>query len=87
MKPEELLKLGATQVLTYINLFQRIAKIAAKNKELAHLKNGIEQIPVYKYMIIATDKGKEITCGKCGMTSYNINDVEKLYCGNCHKFH
>jgi ribosomal protein S27AE len=28
-----------------------------------------------------------ITCPKCGMTSFNPNDVEKEYCGNCHQFH
>lgn len=28
-----------------------------------------------------------ITCHVCGMTSWNKNDVEKLYCGNCHRFH
>ena len=31
--------------------------------------------------------GIAITCNKCGMTSYNRNDVEQRYCGNCHEFH
>jgi hypothetical protein len=27
-----------------------------------------------------------ITCPVCGMTSYNPNDVQQRYCGNCHQF-
>jgi hypothetical protein len=30
---------------------------------------------------------KTITCYRCGMTSYNPNDVLYRYCGNCHKPH
>lgn len=25
-------------------------------------------------------------CKKCGMTSYNTNDVVNRYCGNCNEF-
>jgi hypothetical protein len=25
-----------------------------------------------------------ITCPRCGMTSYNPNDVRERYCGHCH---
>lgn len=35
---------------------------------------------------IAVD-GKSITCHKCGRTSWNLNDVQQLYCGHCHTFH
>jgi len=28
-----------------------------------------------------------ISCPTCGWVSYNINDVQSLYCGHCHKFH
>jgi len=28
-----------------------------------------------------------IKCLKCGMTSYNPNDVRHKYCGKCHEFH
>lgn len=38
-----------------------------------------------KYRI--SDDGKSITCLHCGMKSFNINDVNNLYCGRCHKFH
>lgn len=27
-----------------------------------------------------------ITCPLCGFTSYNLNDVEEGYCGNCHLY-
>jgi len=30
---------------------------------------------------------KAIKCKKCGMTSYDENDVNLKYCGNCDKFH
>jgi len=32
-------------------------------------------------------KEKSIICPKCGMRSYNPNDIENQYCGNCHQFH
>lgn len=28
-----------------------------------------------------------ITCPRCGLTSYNKNDISERYCGNCCKFH
>lgn len=28
-----------------------------------------------------------ITCPQCGMVSYNTNDIEQKYCGNCDEFH
>ena len=30
---------------------------------------------------------KSIVCPKCGMVSYNPNDVANRYCGACHAFH
>ncbi|HWN95030.1 MAG TPA: hypothetical protein VNT99_08355 [Methylomirabilota bacterium] len=35
---------------------------------------------------ISADR-KSIMCRRCGLTSYNSNDVEQRYCGNCHAFH
>ncbi len=26
-------------------------------------------------------------CPDCGRLSYNENDIDYAYCGNCHKFH
>ena len=26
----------------------------------------------------------QVTCPRCGMTSYNLNDIREGYCGNCH---
>jgi hypothetical protein len=31
--------------------------------------------------------GSSITCYRCGMTSYNENDVKFMYCGMCHRPH
>lgn len=40
------------------------------------------------FTIIVQD-GKEIAikCKRCGLTSYNLNDVVNRYCGMCHQFH
>jgi hypothetical protein len=32
-------------------------------------------------------EGDYIECLECGLRSYNQNDIEKRYCGHCHKFH
>ena len=46
-------------------------------------------IPQAMGMEIEMVKGKEtgIRCLICGMVSYNDNDIENEYCGNCHQFH
>jgi hypothetical protein len=31
-------------------------------------------------------RGPSIECPQCGRTSYNRNDFENRYCGNCHQF-
>jgi len=33
------------------------------------------------------EKEPSIICPKCGMESYNPNDIKNQYCGNCHQFH
>lgn len=43
--------------------------------------------PPKKPTYILNNGGESITCMMCGLTSYNVNDVKFLYCGNCHKFH
>lgn len=35
-------------------------------------------------MPFTTPNGSSITCPRCGMTSFNPNDVRNNYCGNCH---
>jgi hypothetical protein len=39
------------------------------------------------YEIIEVDGHEAIKCLLCGAVSHNANDVAKLYCGNCHRFH
>jgi hypothetical protein len=31
--------------------------------------------------------GRAIRCLRCGLVSFNLNDVLQRYCGNCHVFH
>ena len=33
------------------------------------------------------NKATSIRCKKCNITSYNLNDVERKYCGSCNRFH
>ena len=35
---------------------------------------------------VVADDGSSITCTRCGMTSYNLNDVQKRFCGHCERF-
>ena len=47
-------------------------------------------IKSYQLLRVVDKQGIEtvgIKCLKCGMTSWNENDVKYLYCGNCHAFH
>ena len=39
------------------------------------------------YELIASKGQKAIKCLICEMVSYNKNDIEQKYCGNCHQFH
>lgn len=91
MSPEEALLKGLKQIQTFLHLNARIARIAGENKLIAFQNTTTAQVastvPMYKYMIIGTDKGVEITCGECGMTSHSPGDVQNLYCGNCKKYH
>ena len=34
--------------------------------------------------LTVADLPPSVTCPRCGMTSFNENDVEQGYCGNCH---
>ncbi|MGF6641803.1 ribosomal protein L37E [Paraburkholderia sp. MM6662-R1] len=33
------------------------------------------------------EAGRAIRCLRCGMTSWNLNDVKYRYCGKCKVFH
>lgn len=39
------------------------------------------------YTVLATSTGPAIRCHTCTSVSWNANDVERLYCGRCHRFH
>lgn len=41
--------------------------------------------PIDTYVV--SENGDSITCLGCHLTSYDPNDVEQHYCGNCHMFH
>ncbi len=40
------------------------------------------------YQRLRTPEGfLAIRCLRCGRISYNLNDYQARYCGNCHQFH
>jgi ribosomal protein L37E len=41
----------------------------------------------YYRITLYRDGQESITCGTCGMESFNTNDVREHYCGHCHVFH
>jgi len=42
------------------------------------------QCPGREWVYDPVAKQPSFTCPKCGMTSYNPNDIREGYCGNCH---
>jgi ribosomal protein S27AE len=44
---------------------------------------GLSQINVIKF---ETSEPPHFECLRCGKRSYNLNDIEQSYCGNCHVF-
>lgn len=42
---------------------------------------------VHTYRLVEDGSRTGIQCLGCGLTSWNRNDVEMRYCGNCHDFH
>lgn len=61
---------------------QHVPSIGCASAGVAHERNPMSE-PTYT---IAAD-GSAITCHKCGMTSYNPNDVAHRYCDMCKRFH
>lgn len=43
--------------------------------------------PTHRINTNSTGDPGSITCLVCGFTSHNTNDIQYLYCGNCHSFH
>ncbi len=43
--------------------------------------------PIPSYQITLRDGLPTITCLRCHMTSWHPQDVQHLYCGNCHEYH
>lgn len=72
-------------VLSYMIVYRFVRFISLANKDRLFPKiSKTYTLGVKKYR---NSMFKNITCNKCGMISYNKNDIEHLYCGNCHIFH
>jgi ribosomal protein S27AE len=48
--------------------------------------DGKPNRPFTAYSVLIDNVAPSITCPVCGSTSYNPNDIEQRYCGNCHAF-
>jgi ribosomal protein L37E len=47
-------------------------------------QQGVPETPSRKRILIMR---RCITCPSCGLTSYNVNDVEQGFCGKCGLYH
>lgn len=53
-----------------------------------HELESLEELPPEPTAIVFAAHGRPaITCLRCNLTSWNENDVEQRYCGNCREFH
>ena len=41
----------------------------------------------YRFVRNALGYVISIQCCRCGLVSYNANDIRERYCGHCHRFH
>lgn len=57
-------------------------EVAEIRRHLSDFENSIVEIE-RKIDFKIGPNGEWIRCGKCGMRSYNRNDVENRYCANC----
>jgi len=69
---------GTWRIVCYENSLRRARQAV---RDLAQYYPGV---PV-RY--VDNPNRKCITCPRCGMTSYNPNDIRERYCGACHMFH
>jgi ribosomal protein L37E len=66
------------------------AKAAAR---IFHWKDENKLPPIVRppvhttFTFVASDAHLGIKCERCGLTSYNPNDIAYLYCGKCNAFH
>ena len=58
------------------------------NQILKWLVHLIGHTSCVGYAIAVTDgRVRTITCLRCGLSSFNQNDIDQKYCGHCHVFH
>jgi len=63
---------------------------AVKVEQVAAAMNlHLQLIPIVcTYRLVKSPGGaRGIECLRCGNISWNLNDVQNLYCGFCHDFH
>jgi len=57
------------------------------NCKAFHDDPKLKENKTYKILLNQDNKEHAIKCGRCGKTSYNINDVKEKYCGCCNMYH
>lgn len=74
----------------YIAIFalMLISIFLLTRKDKIKIKLGDSFIPHPGYEIVYSKSGQQgIRCNKCGLTSFNPNDIKYLYCDHCKLFH
>lgn len=57
------------------------------SEEIDELCELLNFVPELTYRILSSAGKLAINCTKCGLTSYNANDVIMRYCANCDLMH
>lgn len=50
------------------------------------MKSEVRGAPRMKTYLLVQG-GSAILCLRCGLRSFNANDIQERYCGHCHQFH
>jgi hypothetical protein len=60
-------------------------EVAQRNKRC--IQEGMHEDRTAGQTYSLAKDGQSIHCWQCGRTSYNMGDVQHLYCGCCQQFH
>jgi len=66
---------------------ERIRAAAARAQERQGPRGAVVLRAGPTFTVVNSESGPSIKCHRCGLVSSNWNDIDKLYCGNCHRFH
>jgi hypothetical protein len=67
----------------------RVFERALVYRDIAYVEHEIHDLfkQLQAYTPAPANEPPSIFCPKCGLVSYNPNDIEQRYCGSCHEWH